>query len=111
MMHFQDGGEIEDHKQFCKNFVKQHFKFEKKGGDEVEKLSKHHPCQLMPKENHADCAKDYEKDYSNNKMKKCLKKECEKKLVDGEFEGSEAKDLCTRMEKQSRKYQKKMNKD
>merc|ERR1712226_210956 len=119
MMHFKDGGEIEDHKQFCKDFVKQHFKFQKKGGDEEEKLSKHHPCQLMPKESHADCAKDYEKVYSkcwgkdssNNKMKKCLKKECEKKLVDGEFEGSEAKDLCTRMEKQSRKYQKKMNKD
>merc|ERR1711879_567487 len=54
MMYFENGDEIEDSKQFCKDFIKQHFKFQKKGCDqddeeEVEKMSKHHPCQLMPK--------------------------------------------------------------
>merc|ERR1712066_237302 len=123
MMYFENGDEIEDNKQFCKDFIKQHYKYEKKGGDddgeeEVEKMSKHHPCQLMPEENRNDCAKDYEKIYekcwgkdsSSKKMKKCLRKECEKKLVDdGEFDDSEAKELCVQMEKQSKKYQKKIN--
>merc|ERR1712061_449151 len=30
MMYFENGDEIEDHKGFCKAFVKQHFKFQKK---------------------------------------------------------------------------------
>merc|ERR1711997_1407189 len=98
-----------DSKKFCKSFVKQHFKYEKKGGD-LKKMSKHHPCQVISEEDRLECADDYEmfhekckqKDLSKKKFKDCFKKECEKNLED--------KNVCIKMEKQSRKYQKKINK-
>ena len=127
MLYNEDGMEIEDSKQFCKDFVKAHKKYAKKmdkesekdDAKELKKMSKHHPCQLMPEENRLDCAKDYEKMYgkcmdkdsSSKKMKKCLRKECVKKLEKEQLEGiGNVQELCHAMEKQSKKYQKKMNK-
>merc|ERR1712173_555147 len=84
------------------------------------KLHNHHPCHLMPFEHKLGCAEEYpkmfdkcmEKDSSKGKMKKCIRKECVKKLEKEEVMlPMSNEDICNAMEKQSRKYQKKINKN
>lgn len=125
-LHMENGDEVgldTDKKSFCKAFLKQEKKYLKKVDTKVDQdvadldnMSKHHPCMLMPEEMKvqgwvSDCAADYEKmhekclmkDSSEKKMKKCMKKECGKAMIKAGMEMPEA--ICKDMEKKSRKYQ------
>ena len=121
---YSDSSSTVDGVKFCKDLTKQFLKYENKGGDSTAIFKdNHHPC-------HADreysssvsdtvaesCVDDYEKFYhvceekssAKNEFKKCFKNECEKNLKKGDIEKDKVKDICAKMEKQSRKYWKKV---
>merc|ERR1712150_178684 len=118
----ENGSDIEDPEKFCKSFKKQHNKFvkktEQKNEKEIEKMSKHHPCQLLADEYKVDCANEYRKSFqkcsedSSIKLKQCVGKKCKKALEkSGVYWVDEmsAKDFCKKdFWKQSKKYQQKI---